>query len=370
MKNKYLVNNPDFAYKLFSTMGIGSVAMSDYEEKLCSEIWDECNHVRSDVLIKCVQICGNVNTSLARYVRAKAWSWNIVCYSNNAISAIIDYLNHDLYEDSFKDNIIFDNYNKRKNHHLFNMYLDLGKAYEGAKKYDEAIDVYNESKKFVCSQTPYIKIANRYKSMKEYDKALMELEEARKNKYAKYPTEDDFGKDYIDLSVIDKYYKKINNSKLGIVNREFIGYDRIETLGNNINYYIELKNKHKNLFEERRKILEYKDLAKKELKENETKENVSKFINICMKDIEIALKTKCFYDEINKFTNNFYEINENGHSGIQSIKDLILLYKKNKNYIEAIRVCQIAIDNGFLTYSKDKTYSILKNELMKKYSTN
>lgn len=365
MKDKYLINNPDFAYKLFSTMGIGRAVMSDYEEKLCSEIWDECNHVRSDVFIKCVQICGNVNTPLARYVRAKAWSWNIVCYSNNAIIAIIDYLNHDLYEDSFKDNIIFDNYNTRKNHHLFNMYLDLGKAYEGAKKYDEAIDVYNESKKFVCSQVPYIKIANRYKSMKEYDKALMELEEARKSKYAKYPTESDFGKDYIDLRVIDSYYKKIKNSKLGIVNHEFLGYDRIEAL-NNIDYYNNLKNKYKDLFEERRKVLEYKDLAKIELKKNESEKNIIKFINVCMKDIEIALKTKGFYVEINKFTNNFYEINDNGRSGISSIKDLVVLYKKKKNYHEAIKICQLAIDNGFRVYSKDKTYSMLKDELMKK----
>lgn len=365
MKDRYLVNNPDFAYKLFSTMGLVNIEMSDYEEKLCDEIWDECNHVRSDVLIKCVQICGVADTPLARYVRAKAWSWNLVCYSDNAICAIIDYLNHDLYEDSFKDNIVFDHYSIRKNHHLFNMYLDLGKAYEGAKKYNEAIDIYNKSKKFVYSQIPYIRIANRYKLMKEYDKALEELEDARKSKYARYPTDNDFGKDYIDLIVIDTYYKKIKNSKLGIVNREFIGYDRIESLNNNDDY-IALKNKYKDLFEERRKVLGYKDLAKLELKDNENNETINKFINLCMKDIELALQTQTFYDEINKFTNNYYEINDNGNPGIRSIRDLILIYKKNKNYKEAIKVCQIAIDNGFLTYSKDKTYAMLKNDLMKK----
>lgn len=54
MKDKHLINNPDFVYRLFLTIGIGSVLMSDYEEKSCSEIWDECNHVRSEFLIKCV----------------------------------------------------------------------------------------------------------------------------------------------------------------------------------------------------------------------------------------------------------------------------------------------------------------------------
>ena len=81
---------------------------------------------------------------------------------------------------------------------------------------------------------------------------------------------------------------------------------------------------------------------------------------------KISCLSPCFYVEINKFTNNFYEINDNGRSGISSIKDLVVLYKKKKNYHEAIKICQLAIDNGFHVYSKDKTYSMLKDELMKK----
>ncbi len=209
MKEKYLYNNPEFAYKLFSTVGLGNNKMSDYEQKLCKEIWEECNMVRSKVLIKCVQICGTADTPLARYVRAKAWSWNLVCYSNNAINAIIDYLSHELYEDAFKENLLFDNYQMRKNHHLFNTYLDLGNAYEKAKKFDKALEIYNESKKFMNSHIPYVKIANRLRILKRYDEALEELNKAKNSKFAKYPKTKEFNINYIDLNVIDRYYEEI-----------------------------------------------------------------------------------------------------------------------------------------------------------------
>ncbi len=213
MREKYLNNNPEFAYKLFSTVGLGNGEMSSYEQQLCEEIWEECNKVRSEVLVKCVQICGTIDTPLSRYVRAKAWSWNIVCYSNNAISAIIDYLNHDLYEEAFKDNLLFESYQMRKNHHLFNMYLDLAKAYEGAKDFEKAIEIYNESKRFMISQIPYVKIANRLRIMKRYDEALEELETAKKSKYAMYPRINESSINCIDLNVIDRYYKEVLDFK-------------------------------------------------------------------------------------------------------------------------------------------------------------
>ena len=218
MNDNCLNNNPVFAYKLFSTMGLGYCEMSDFERKLCEDIWKECNNLRSDVLIKCVQICGNVDSPLARYVRAKAWSWNLVCYSSNAISAIIDYLNHDLFEDSFKDNLVFDDYAMRRNHHLFSMYLDLGKAYEGAKKYDMAIEIYNRSKKFINNQIPYVRIAERYRIMKKFDEAISELDDAKNSKYAMYPKDNESNVNCIDLRVIDSYYKKVLDFKKEMLN--------------------------------------------------------------------------------------------------------------------------------------------------------
>ena len=216
MREQYLIDNPNFAYKLFSTVGMGSNNMTSYEEELCKDIWMECNNNRSQVLIKCVQICGSINTPLARYVRAKAWSWNLVKYSSNAIDAINDYLRNELYEDAFKNNLAFDNYIMRKNQHLFRMYLDLAKAYEGDKQFDKAIEIYNESKKYMNNQIPYVSIAERYRKMKRFDEALRELEKAKNSEYAIYPNENEPTIDHInniDLNIIDRYYNKILESK-------------------------------------------------------------------------------------------------------------------------------------------------------------
>ena len=85
------INNPDFAEKLLSTFYCGS-SMSHEEEMECQKIWKECNNVRFDVLKKVVDICGDIDTPQSRYVKAMAWSFNSIIYSEQRIIAINDYL--------------------------------------------------------------------------------------------------------------------------------------------------------------------------------------------------------------------------------------------------------------------------------------
>lgn len=121
-KTVSLVNNPDFAEKLFGTLSVGPTTTPE-EAELCKEIWRDCDNNRFEVLKKIVEICGNVDTPQARFIKAKAWTWNSTAYSKEAAEACESYLRGEIYS----------NLNEIKNGfikgHLADFHVAAGKAY-------------------------------------------------------------------------------------------------------------------------------------------------------------------------------------------------------------------------------------------------
>lgn len=176
-------NNPDFAEKLMSTFFAGA-SMSDEEERECEKIWKECNNDRSEVLKIVVDICGNVDSSQTRYLRAIAWSFNSIKYAQERIEAINKYLSNKLYLKAFENNVITLNYGTKKGEKFHRaIFLEyLATAYNSIKDYEECEATYI---KIIELDTDipngYMLLADFYKRHGKIDLAIDTLKNAKKH---------------------------------------------------------------------------------------------------------------------------------------------------------------------------------------------
>lgn len=176
-------NNPDFAEKLMSTFFAGA-SMSDEKERECEKIWKECNNDRSEVLKIVVDICGNVDSSQTRYLRAIAWSFNSIKYAQERIEAINKYLSNKLYLKAFENNVITLNYGTKKGEKFHRaIFLEyLATAYNSIKDYEECEATYI---KIIELDTDipngYMLLADFYKRHGKIDLAIDTLKNAKKH---------------------------------------------------------------------------------------------------------------------------------------------------------------------------------------------
>ena len=174
------------------------------------------------MLNEVIKFCGSPETPRQRCLLAKAYAWSNIEYNDKAIEHLELYLNNELYEDSFKNNLAYDSYSDRRKWHIALFSLDLGLAYDKARNIDKALSVYQDVLKLIPeSQIPYLRIAEMYKKKNQLDKSIEILEKARKSKYyAKKEIKDVFGNSYKPkqydntfIEIIDKYYIDYLNKK-------------------------------------------------------------------------------------------------------------------------------------------------------------
>lgn len=212
-------NNIELAETIFGMLGVGG-GISKYE-KQAKRIINSCKS-RQEILNEVIKFCGRPETPRQRYLLARAYSWSNIEYNDKAIEYLELYLSNDLYEDSFKNNLAYNDYNDRKRWHIARVSLDLGLAYDKARNIDKALEKYYDVLNIIPeSQIPYLHIADMYRKKNQLDKAIEILEQARKSKYyVKNEIKDALGNSYKPkqydntfIEIIDKYYIDYLNKK-------------------------------------------------------------------------------------------------------------------------------------------------------------
>lgn len=365
------INNPDFAEKLLSTFYCG-VSMTNEEEIECSNIWKECNNIRFDVLKKVVEICGNVNTPKARYVKAMAWSFNSTIYSEQRVNAINDYLNNELYYEAYKNNAVTLEKGRKKGEafHRVIFLKYLADAYNSLKLYDECEKVYLDIiKQNTIIPNGYIYLADFYRKRGNLDKAIEVLYSGKKSFNSV------FNKEY--RKQINKKIDEYEKIKVGERKHIFNCYDNYPSTWIRGVYrkdieqeHMNLRNQYSTIFENHRNFInniEHIEFDYK-IKEEEIIDNKDYETNL-LSDINLYDKIKEFYDKVNKLGFEYkYQYEDNGRNEYTSFKKLINYYSKNKQYDNAIKLCNYAINRGILNYTPKKSLIDKINEFEKKKS--
>lgn len=370
------INNPDFAEKLMSTFYCGSI-MSSEEEIECQKIWNENNNVRFEVLKRVVEICGDIDTPQARYIKAIAWSFNSVIYSNERIKAINHYLNNKLYKQAYINMVctIDKGLKYGEKVHIMTMLQYMADAYCHLKMYDKEEETYKKIYDLkVIIPNSCIGLAKFYSKRGQRDKAIELLRKEKKtltyflNKEYRQP--------------IDQYLKELEKKSVGINKHVFQGYDTSPGI-----YYgtwdkpifntelenkaRELRNKYKNLFNNHREFLERIDLCETNIKNNvEIEKYKELYNNYCLSDINIYPQIMNYYKEFNSLgSTNKIEYADNRSTDYPVFRKLISFYEKEKRYREAIKLCDIAISYGINKYfgkiSMNEKKEKLENEMNK-----
>ena len=332
--------------------------MTDEEQKQCNKIWKENDYNRSKVLLKVVEICGNVDSPQSRYIKAIAWSFNSVIYARERIDAINDYLSKDLYEKAFHHNSWMSEteIEESRNSHIAMMTKYLADGYYSIKDYDNAEKTYMKIASMpVFIPNGYLLLADFYAKTKRLDDAINLLKASRKS--TKYNQNKDF-QDLIERDLL--IYEK---RKQGIYKHKCYGFHTYQTSYFDDMVHPELdkasenlRNKYREYFEKHIENLEKLDFYKCRIRNNEEIElSKSKYEKYCLSDIEIYPYLKEYYDEYNKLGYPIkVEYNDNGIEKYRVPRLLIVFYEKEKKYKEAIDICKKAIDYGIIDYN-DKT---------------
>lgn len=373
--------DPDFAEKLMSTFYAGG-GMSELDYERCQKIWKDCNNDRSAVLKEVVKLCGEVDTPQARYLRAIAWSFNRVEYSNQRIKSIEKYLNNSLYDKAYMNyGVSIDygvGYGKRL--HIMTMLQYMADAYCHLKDYKNEEKIYLKMYDLrIIIPNVCVKLARYYAKRDQREKAI-EILKKEKKKFLYL-----FNKEYREP--IDKYLEELEKKEKGINKHFFQGYDSwpgpfLGPIDNPV-YHPELekkmeklREKYKDTFDYHRELLEKIDYYEARIKENDEDEESKEQYNICcLSDINIYPKLLDYYREYN--TLGFQDVTEysdNRNPNYPIFKKLITFYEKEKRIDEAIKLCDIAINNGITKYlgkiSMQEKKEKLKNIINKKEGNN
>lgn len=365
------VNNPDFAEKLLSTFYCG--ASMNYDEEIeCNNIWKECNNVRFDVLKKVVDICGDVNTPQSRYVKAMAWSFNSTMYSEQRIVAIIDYLSHELYYDAFKNNVVTLEKGRKKGEafHRVTFLKYLADAYNSLKQYDRCEQVYLDIiKQNTIVPNGYIYLADFYRKCGELNKAIDVLYDGKKSFNSL------FNKDYREQ--LNKKISEYEKLKVGERKHVFTCYDNYPSTWINGTYrkdieqaHMNLRKQYSNIFEHHREFINNIEHIEYEYKIKEEKIiNNKEYETYLLSDINLYDKIIDFYKKVNKLGFEYnYQYEDNGRNEYTSFKKLINYYSENKQYDNAIEICNYALSRGIKNYTPKKSFSDKIIEFEKKKS--
>ncbi len=363
------INNPDFAEKLLSTFYCGS-SMSHEEEMECQKIWKECNNVRFDVLKKVVDICGDIDTPQSRYVKAMAWSFNSIIYSEQRIIAINDYLNNKLYFDSFKNNVVTIEKGMKKGEafHRVSFLKYLADAYNSLKQYDKCEQTYLkilEQKTIVPNG--YIYLAEFYRKRGDLDKAIQTLYDGKKS------LNSIFNKEYREQ--LEKKIKEYEQLKVGERKHTFTCYDTYPSTWINGTYRQDIEKAHMNLrkeyesiFENHRSFINSIEHIEFDYKSRDEKiADDKEYESLLLSDINLYDKIHEFYNKLNRLGFDYkYQYGDNGKNEYTSFKKLINYYSKNNQYDNAIYICNYAISRGITNYTPKKSLRELVDEFDKK----
>ena len=362
-------NNPEFAEKLMSTFFAGT-PMSGEEKNECEKIWNECNNDRSEVLKKVVDICGDINSSQTRYLKAIAWSFNSTKYAQERIDAINQYLSNELYFNAFKDNVITLDHGIKKGEKfhraIFLQYLAT--AYNSIKDYKNCELTYFRIIK-LDTEVPngYVLLADFYKRHGKIDLAVDTLNKGKKT--LKYIFNKDFKKN------IDIKLKEYENLKSGIRKHQFSMFDTYPNTWINNTFrkdledaHLKLREQYKNVFEKHRLLIGFIESIEFDSKNNNEDyfEN-EEYEKYCIEDINLYTAIKDFYYKLNQLGFDYkMEYQDNGKNDYVSFKKLIKYYVKRKEYSKAIDICEKAKKVGINQFSPSSTMDDEINNILKK----
>lgn len=368
-KNK-LVPNPDFAEVLMSTFYAGGdMTESEYEQ--CKQIWIDHNNDRSEVLKIVVELCGDINTSQTRYLKAISWSFNKVEYAEQRIQSITNYLDNKLYKKAYENSAssINKGINYGKKVHIMTMLQYLADAYCHLKDYEKEEDTYLQMYDLnIITPNCCVKLAKYYAKRGQKEKAIDILKkEKKKLLYI-------FKKEYREP--IDKYLKELEKKEQGISKHVFVGYDTYQSAFIGDKYHPELekkgmslREKYKKYFDYHREFLESIDMC--EYKMKNCAENIDEikeeYNTSCLSDINIYPKIMEYYNELNSLGFGYrIEYQDNSSKDYPVFRKLISFYEKEGKIEDAIKLCDIAIDYGITKYLGSTSMSDKKEKLMKK----
>jgi hypothetical protein len=364
-----MVADPNFSELLMSTFFMGA-NMSEQDKLKCESIWKEKNNDRSEVLKVVVDLCGDINTPQTRYIKALAWSFNSVEYSRNRIDSINNYLNNELYEKAYINlaPTIENGITYGKKFHIGIMLQYMAQAYCHLKDFE------NEEKTYIkiyelnlLVPNGSILLAKFYKKRNNLRKAIEVLEGSKKSQH--YKNDVNYKKE------IDSYLLEYEKKEKGINKHYFDGYDSYQSGFVNGNYYpklekqsMELRKKYKQIFDYHREFLENIDFCEYNLKQGiDVEENKKDFVTYCLSDINIYPKINNYYIELNKIGfEGKYEYSDKRVKSYPIFKKLISFYEKEKNYKDAIKLCDIAISYGITKYVGNTSMNDKKEKLLSK----
>lgn len=363
------INNPDFAGKLMSTFYMGA-PLSDEEQTECEKIWAENDNNRSEVLKKVVEICGDINTPQTRFLKAQAWSFNSTIYSKERIEAINNYLSNELYFEAFKNNVVTLEKGEKKGEKFHRaLFLEyLATAYNSLKDYDNCERTFKEIIE-LGTDVPngYCLLADFYRKRGNLDLAIETLKSGKKT--LNYLINNNF-KQSINQTI--EQYEKL---KIGMRKHTFTLFDTYPNTWINNTYrqdlekaHLNLREEYKEVFETHRKLINNIENIEFICKENNTNfYDEDDYKKYCIEDIELYSKIMSFYNKLNKLGFGYkMEYEDNGRSEYTSFKKLINYYAKNKDYNNAIKICELSIENGITNYTPSKTMKDKIEEFSKK----
>lgn len=352
--------NPHLAEVLMFDYGPGG-ELSEADYKMCEKISSECNNDRSKILKVIVELCGNVDTPKMRYIRALAWSYNRVEYSEQRIAAINEYLSKALYTPAYS------NYGKKL--HIETMLQYMADAYCHLKDYEKEEETYLKMYKLrLITPNVCVKLAKYYSKRGQKEKAIDILKNEKKTLLYL------FNKEY--RKPIDKYLKELEKKEQGISKHVFVGYDTFQSafIGGRYHPEIEkkgmqLREKYKKYFDYHREFLENIDMC--EYKMKNTTENIDEikeeYNTSCLSDINIYPKIMEYYNELNSLGFEYKtEYQDNSSKEYPIFRKLISFYEKEKRYEEAIKLCDIAVNYGIVKYLGKITMEQKKEKLKEK----
>lgn len=211
--------DPSFAEVLMSTFYAGG-NMSEEDYKKCKRIWEENNNDRSKVLQIVASLCGNVNTPQARYIRALAWSFNRVEFSEQRIKSINEYLSHELYKKAYQNLAVSSEKGIKYAEKLHRMIMlqYLAEAYCHLKMYDKEEEVYLKMYNLkTLKPNACVKLAKYYSKRGQKERAIELLRKEKKTII--YLLNNEY------REAINKYLNELEKKKHGINKHIFQGYD-------------------------------------------------------------------------------------------------------------------------------------------------
>ncbi len=176
-------NNADLAAALFSVLG-ESVPHH-------SSLIDEANHLREEIpdreklLLKVVELCGDLKTPKQLYLATKAYSWLGNKYYNQTIQYAGEYLHtagwNELQSRTKEENGVIINYAAAQRASIL---IDLAKAQEGLGRLESSLFNFMEAYRLEpYSAMVAIKAADVIAKLHGREEALMFLIQQRKSQY-------------------------------------------------------------------------------------------------------------------------------------------------------------------------------------------